>query len=607
MPIMRFAVVLLHSVLLAQSTPEELARTVVNRFVSGTQQEFDAVYPFAEGRKLLSESLRGKYARTAGLSVVVSKTPDKAVLLLAAGPTGFYSGDETTAASEMADRYEATRRDGVWSLVRRIPISDGNRLVAHKIDMEVMPHQGIHVVDRLRVAVRSTHGFAIRLNHRAHLQTVRVDAKPAPYHFGGGLLWIGLAQGSQPEVRLEYSINVEKGRDNWNSGRFLEHVGHLRNQYWWHPFFGFGQPNGEAEFEITATLPAAYHLATSLPQTASIQGNKRIVRAKTSQPTDALTIAYDRDWKPQRLSAGKVQLEVFATPDFEPSPDKIAAEFRYTYETFKSRFGAPTGGYFAVVQGRSREGSGWHNKANQAIFAGVHGGSFHRADPSPHAPFHHEIAHAWTAGAAPADHFLTEGWATYAESIILRDKFDSAVERRYWLAQAEAYFANHDGKSFLLRDPNNSGVAYYKGAWIFRMLEQQMGQPQFDKTVALFSKRSLQSPLTSEAFVALFERAQPGLGAFLAPWIIESRAPNLTTRIEGTRITIKQTGPLFQLPLELEVESDTGSTRHTIVLRGKEISVDVGRVAKSVVLDPDHKLLLREQQRTAQVFKPVSQ
>jgi hypothetical protein len=581
------------SALSAQSTPEDLARVVVDAFVAGSQAEFDAVYPFAEGRTLLEGSLRQKLRREAGLAIVADKEPDRALLLLAAGPVGFNSGDETSIAAQFADRYEA-RRDGArWKLSRRIPIADGNRILGHKLDVEIKPQAGIRVSDHLKLRIDGPFGFAARLNRRAVLDIVLVNGKPAAHHFGAGLLWVSVPQNSAADLRLDYRIDVEKGPDNWNSARFLEHAGHLRNQYYWHPFFGFGEPDGAARFDITARIPAAFQLSTSLPQTSETNGDIRTVRASSIRPTEALTLAYDRDWKVRSITAGSVRLDIFATEDFEPAPEKIAVEFRSAYELLQRRFGAPSGGYFAIVQGRSRAGSGWHNIANQAIFAGVNGGRFLDAGSRPRAPFHHEVAHAWTSGAAPADHFLTEGWATYVESIFLRESFGDDASRRFWTAEANAYFGAHDGKSHLLRDPENRGVAYHKGAWIFRMLEQQMGVERFDRAIAEFSKRSLATPVGAQAFMDIFEASQPGLRRFLTPWIEETSAPRLHLRIAGNTVTISQLEPLFTLPLDLDVQTAAGKVRKSVRLTGREVTVDAGSAVSSVVLDPDWKLLLR--------------
>ncbi|HTS24747.1 MAG TPA: YncE family protein [Bryobacteraceae bacterium] len=92
-----------------------------------------------------------------------------------------------------------------------------------------------------------------------------------------------------------HKIEVEEGPNNSNSGAFLRKAGHVRNQYFWHPFFDFNSSADSADFEIELRLPREYKATTSLPQTERIEGNERVITGKSVRPTFALTLVYDRD------------------------------------------------------------------------------------------------------------------------------------------------------------------------------------------------------------------------------------------------------------------------------------------------------------------------
>jgi aminopeptidase N len=206
----------------------------------------------------------------------------------------------------------------------------------------------------------------------------------------------------------------------------------------------------------------------------------------------------------------------------------------------------------------------------------------------PSAAFAHETAHAWTKGAGPGANFIREGWATFCEALVLRNRFGSEVERRFWDNQAEWYFQSFDGKNRINDDPLNSGIAYPKGAWIFAMLERVLGAEQFNKVMARFAAESQKQAKTIEDFIAL-----TGHTAFVSPWITESSAPVLTTRIDGSHLTIEQTGPLFDLPLTIELKTAGGVKRQHLRVAGRSTVVDAEREIESVVLDPDRELLLK--------------
>jgi hypothetical protein len=88
----------------------------------------------------------------------------------------------------------------------------------------------------------------------------------------------------ETELTIRYSIEVERGPQDTNSGCFLENAGHLRNQYFWHPFFGFDPVGAWADFHIEVRIPKEYRVSTSIPQTERVVGGERIIEGKTIQP-----------------------------------------------------------------------------------------------------------------------------------------------------------------------------------------------------------------------------------------------------------------------------------------------------------------------------------
>lgn len=171
-------------------------------------------------------------------------------------------------------------------------------------------------------------------------------------------------------------------------------------------------------------------MSTSIPQTERVEGAERVIHGKTIQPAFALTLVYDRDWKVASRSFGQIRLELFVTPQFQPNAEAIAGiQFRKR-APFAALWRAP-GRLF-----RSRR---------------------------PRADLGHEISHLWTHGAGPAANFLNEGWATYAESLILEKEFRPEVVKAFWKYRADDYLRQFDGKASLLEDENNRGVAYPKG------------------------------------------------------------------------------------------------------------------------------------------------
>jgi hypothetical protein len=375
-----------------------------------------------------------------GLSSVIAADERRATLLLSGVPLTGNSGDDTIYGMGFSGVYGSVAEGGSWRLERQIPLEDLGAILSHRLVVSVQPGKGLNVEDRLLVLVKGRNGFAARLNHGAKLQSVHAGGADVRYQSGGGLLWIDLPPG-QAELTLKYSLEVESDPKDPNSGRFKPEFGHVRNQYFWRPAFGFSSSGDQAEFQIEARI------------------------------------------------LGKTRLELFVTPGFRPDRAAITQEFRAVYSLLASRFGEPGNGYVAVVE--LRLGKDNYFTSNQAIFAEGPSGLLSVKENNPSATLGHEIGHFWTQGAGPAANFLREGWATYVESLVLEQEFGRDTVSLFWKQHARAYFTYYDGKQSMLGSGNSDNLNYDKGSWVFRMLEDAVGTEAFQKAMAEYSRRSL--------------------------------------------------------------------------------------------------------------------
>jgi hypothetical protein len=491
--------------------------------------------------------------------------------------------------------YEASAADGRWRLTRPIPLEEVGRILTQRLKVTVQPGRGLDLEDRMTVRANGNNGFATRLNHRAKLQQVTVAGRDVKYQFGGGLFWSDLPQGPA-ELTLRYSIEVEPAPQDGNSGRFTERFGHIRNQYFWHPFFDFESTADQADFEAEVRIPKEYSLTTSLPQTERVEGADRIVTAKTTQRTMALSLAYDRDWKVIQESANGIRIELFLTPEFRPEPIAVVDEVRRVRALLTRQFGEPGGGYLAIVQLRGDPGNGWHFNSNQGVFAAGSPGYVSKKDGTPEAHLGHEVGHLWTQGAGPAANFLREGWAKYIESLVLAEEYGPDTVRLFWKEQAREYFQFFDGKRSIFEETFNTNLNYDKGAWILRMLEDAVGGDVFRKAMTQYSRRSLAGEATWEVLVECFQQQNVAgfdARAFLLPWLQEKRAPRLTAQIEGRHVSLRLDAPYAALPVIVEARTSQGSERRRVWVRNGEAALDYAQDVTQVRVDPDELLLLR--------------
>lgn len=581
----------------AQDTPLALAKTVVARWATGSATEFAAVYPFREGQDALSTAILGYLDRQPGLAAVIRSRGDDAVLLLSGVPVGHNSGDNTTMGRGFSGVYEAKRDGDRWKLTNRIPLEDMGQILAHHIEIWIVPASGFTSQDRMRIQVRGQQGIALRLNANAKIESISTTRDPSVrYLFGGGLLWLDLPAGAT-ELTVKYSMTVDEGPNNTNSGSFLPKAGHLRTSYFWHPFFDFNSAGDQADFHIKVHIPKSYEVTTSIPQQERVAGSERIVVGQTVRPTSALTLAYDRNWIVSTDSLGGARLQLFVTPAFRPDAQAIKDEFEFDYTLLSQRFGRPHGSYLGIVEARSLMGGGWLFESNEIVVAaGWPRVMFARDTSHPRAYLGHEISHMWTRGSGPAANFLQEGWATYAESVILDTRFGPSVVKTFWSYQSEDYFHNLDGNASLMEDENNGRIAYSKGAWVFRMLEEAVGTTAFEQGIAEYSRRSLQHPAGWEVLADCVQSYAPkdfDARAFLLPWVTGKSAPHLVAEISGDTVTVRQEPPYFDLPVTIEVSTAHGPERRALWIKSAQAAVAFAEAPTSVVIDPDHALLLR--------------
>ena len=234
----------------AQSSPQELANTILQRWTEDSATSFDSQFPFREGQEIHANATKTKLERTRGLSSVIHADQKRAALLLSGVPLTGNSGDDTIYGMGFSAIYEALADGERWRLARQIPLDEIGQIIAHQLKVSLRPGSGVDVEDRMRVRVKGANGFAARLNHRANLRLVRAGGREVRHQFGGGLLWVDLPEG-EAELTIEYSLEVERAPRDPNSGCFTENFGHIRNQYFWHPMFGFSSTGDQADFQVS--------------------------------------------------------------------------------------------------------------------------------------------------------------------------------------------------------------------------------------------------------------------------------------------------------------------------------------------------------------------
>jgi hypothetical protein len=589
------------------ASPEALAATVMELLVSGDPEAFDRIFPSEEGRSFVRSAREQDIPLVPGGSRVLRSSAGEATLLLAAHPALGNSGDETIYSRLFSGLYRAVLDDRGWRISHRVPMDGENRITRQMLHVELDPGHGLWIHDTLEVEVGSREGFWAHLNHRAQLESVSLEGSEVDHHFQSGLLWAAVPPGAGRRLELKYRLDVAAdSAAGPNSGRFEVDFGHVRSQYFWHPFFDFHTAADRAYFRIRVEAPADVEVLTSLPQTDFVQSGRRIVEASSEHPVSALTLLYDREWERHVRQAEEMRIEVFTVPGFRPGAEEIASDAEEAYRILRAHFGEPGSRYLAIAQGRARPG-GWHFRSNDLVVGGGAGAAGSRGGALPRAWLGHEVAHGWTRPSGDGSNFLSEGWAMLAEALLIEARYGSELLEGYWEHHRNVYERRGwDGRASLLGDPNNAGIAYYKGSWVLRMLRDVMGEAAFDAGLGAYMALLPGSPAGVEEFVeAMSGAAGWDVWAFLRPWLEESRIPHLRVSIEADGVAIDQLGPSFAFPLELDLVTEHGTVRRTVQLGADRTLVptrELGPIS-DVLVDPDRRMLMRRDRGEIVTFR----
>lgn len=592
-------------------SPQELATLVLQRFASGSAEEFSSVDPDPGAQAVLARAIKEKAARRGDLGQVIWQNSDQAVLLLTGTVVAKNSGEETTGSRGFSGWYEATKSDNAWKITRRIPIDQDNRILSQAVQCSISPGQKIDVRDGITISVGGAHGFAVRLNDRAKLSEVKLDGRPARYKFGGGVLWIDTPRRGRAALSLAYGLAAESHNEAASAtatgtAAAPPAYGEFLNVDVWMPLFDFDSANGTAPISITARIPAAYYLTTSIPQTEVVRGAARVVSGRTDEPEFTLTLIFDRDWHPTVTKVGDIEFGTFLTAGFRWTPAQLEETLRKEYKILDPRFGPPQSHYLAVAEERGIGVSGFRFRANDLVVSGGGGGKQllsprESAASEPNAPLPHEISHGWTMQATgPAANTLREGWATYCEWLYLGEEYGDDVEPDIW-ETAHSYYllGGHDGVRSILGNPGNGSIHYVKGAWIFHMLQEVMGQSRFDRGMREYIEIPRDQPAGYEQFIKAMSDAEGrDMTSFVMPWLSGKYIPDIDAQVSGSNVILTQTQPdtVFDLPLDVALTMPAGKTVERMVQlsqRSRTMNVaDLGTVT-NVRVDPHHEFLLQ--------------
>jgi len=225
-----------------------------------------------------------------------------------------------------------------------------------------------------------------------------------------------------------------------------------------------------------------------------------------------------------------------------------------------------------------------------------------------------EVAYQWWGQAVGLksfdDTWLSQGLAEFSTLLYVKDNENETQYQQTIQAELEKALAFEQSASIRnapkqLDDqtPAFRSVTFYKGAMVFNMLRQLMGEQAFDKMMRDYYVAYQGKSVTLDEFEAFAAKAAGrNLRFFFGQWIDSTGVPEfraeyrmLRTKDGSFRIpgTVKQDLDTFEMPVEIMLRTEAGNERQTLTMKG--VSADFDIISKSkpieVVVDPDAKVL----------------
>ena len=230
----------------------------------------------------------------------------------------------------------------------------------------------------------------------------------------------------------------------------------------------------------------------------------------------------------------------------------------------------------------------------------------------------HELCHQWFGDLVTCKNWgelwLNEGFATYSEPLWKehtegKDGYLEAVfgDMETYINSSRAYTRPIVTNTFENADEMFDGHSYPKGGSVLHMLRQELGDDLFRKSLHNYLKKNAPGMVdTHELMDAIEETTGKPMNRFFEQWIYRPGHPVIEANHEWladknqVKVTLKQTQKMnegdapFTFPLDIEVRTDDQTYLKTVQIEKKEESVfiDCPKAPKSVVIDPNLKVLM---------------
>ncbi len=489
---------------------------------------------------------------------------------------------------------------------------------AHHIKIELFPaDRTLTGRNDITIETNKTEILNFRLSDRANRIDVQVNGESRNFNFENGRLQLSLKPrelSGKVQVAIQYSAKFDDSvpvrptnMDNPGFGvtaTISDEGTFLLAGSGWYPELA----DSRTSYRVTITAPPGLIAVTAGRSLGhGIKNGKTVSDWEVKYPVEGLSLSVAR-YEVEEKSVGDVQVATYLLPQNSHLAASYLAATAGYLSLYSDLFGRYPFQKFAVVENFFPTGFGFPSYT-------LMGGSVLRLPFIIHTSLGHEIAHCWWGNGVYVDY--TQGnWSEALTTYVADYRFkemkspEAALDhRRQWLRNYSTLVAPETDFAldrFQSRyDPVTRTIGYDKGAMVFHMIRQTLGEDAFWGALRdIYHTRLFKRTSWSDLQHAFETRGNRSMQDFFDQWVYRRGAPQFlldgvqseqtgnTWKVKGQ---IVQNRPYFNFPLALTLETGKQRTNRQIFISGRATSFELSsdHRPQRLTADPDDNIFRR--------------
>jgi hypothetical protein len=483
-----------------------------------------------------------------------------------------------------ADINQRTQSLAAKAALKFTPLDDNTNAVSFELNNALNVSKVLDDQNREIPSSRSQQDFSVHLNFNQSLP----KGKPVTVTF----FYDGRLSGEEDSP--VYGIKFASIQNNY---------AYLLYPARWFPIGGYTTDRYSAQ--INVTVAQGYKVLGSGIDTKQPAGDRTKYSFQFDRASFPGSIAVVKDDPPARVNSEGVTTTLYFRDPEKSMANVYGLEAGKIMTYFTSNFGLPPNANLTLVETESGAPNGYSSPG--LIFLNPRGiGRDLNAKLLAN-----QISRQWWGtllSPATRNHlWLSNGLASYSEMMYMAQvSGPSALENEVRDVDVEALTVDNVPviQAGRLEDysPELLALTGSKGAAVLHMLRGVIGDEKFFQTLKDFASHNTWKSVTTDDFKKAAEGASAqNLGYFFIQWIESSGAPEfkLEYTIFRTQKGFRAMGKIaqdldtFRMPVELKIETEGNPEQKRIEVMGtsSEFSVDTFGKPKSIMLDPDNRVL----------------